>query len=248
MKRNYEEENTSTASGHGPGPSDNMAQWRSRDDLARIAYSPLRKSYSSYLERQLTAPPPLPLPSLAFGALGEAFIGATQIYFDALLWHRVVPAGWTAFERTLAFNFAYLILALADHPRETPRRDFILLFLRSLSLRNWRGRPRKAREKLRAYIHGEMMKRLWDNEVGPAWNMKVSLENQGQDPEARLRRTGVSEDVIRVVLLARSVEASLARVYAGRNNNIANVAFGTARNALRDYLKMKGIKLAPSVY
>ncbi len=193
---------------------------------------------------QLPPPPPLPLPSLAFGALGKAFIGATQIYFDALLWHRVVPAGWTDFERTLAFNFTYLIFALASYPREAPRRDLILSFLRSLSLRTWRGRPRRAREKLQVYLHGEMMKRLWDSEVYPAWNMKISLENQGQDPEARLRRTGFSDDVIRVVLSAKSFEASVARVYANR----ANMALGTARNALRDYLKMKGMRLTPSVY
>jgi hypothetical protein len=151
--------------------------------------------------------------------------------------------GWESFERELASEFATLLLFLRALPREGPRRQLLELFLDGLNLESKRGRARRARKELADYLHGKRMEELWEDELLEAWNGKVSLEKAGTDPRAH-RGKKASDDVVRAIFSRRTTpESSLATVYARRHN----ISPGTARNALRAYMKFTGKKFDPQV-
>lgn len=160
---------------------------------------------------------------------------ALRMYLKAIELHGRPYPGWEPFERSLAEQFALLLVVLRGLPTEDLRRQLMTLFLDAQNFGNKRGRRRKDKAELRSRIHGQRMIQLREDELGAAWNMKRSLEFQKTDPRERLEKTHIAEDVIRAVLSPRaSFDSSLATVYAERNH----LSYGTARNALRAYQKL----------
>jgi hypothetical protein len=162
---------------------------------------------------------------------------ALRVYFDAVRLGGQPYPGWDAFERELAYQFAFLLLFLGELPRSNVRALLLEMFLDGLNLPNQRGKARKAREQQQEFIHGHEMEKLWDETLQSTWNMKVSLEQSGNDPRAFLPKRGVPDKVVLALCSPKSTpESSLARVYS----DTVHISFGYARNALRAYQKRTG--------
>jgi hypothetical protein len=193
----------------------------------------LKTGYSG-LVLTLPATPTLPNPPL-FG-LGPAFepiLEAARLYLEFIFRWGAPPQSWAEFERSLAFNFAFLLRFLAGLDRKKDRVELLEVFLKSLKLKGKQGRPLKAKEELMSIMHGSAMWQLWVTELREPWNLAESLEKQGKNPEPLLRKRQFPEDVIREVLrLNATRESATARVYADRKH----ISGGTARNALRTFL------------
>jgi hypothetical protein len=160
---------------------------------------------------------------------------ALRMYLKAIELHGRPYPGWEPFERSLAEQFAVLLVAVRGLPTEDSRRQLMTLFLDAQNFGNKRGRRRKDKAKLRIRIHGQRMVQLGEDELAAAWNMKRSLEFQKTGLRERLEKSHFAEDVIRAVLSPKATFASsLATVYAERNH----LSYGTARNALRAYQKL----------
>ena len=139
--------------------------------------------------KQPEPPPPFPDPPLfGFGNIRKPFLQAVIIFSDSISLFGKPYRGWEPFERQLAYNFALLLRLLAALPQEIPRRRLLNLFLESLGLESKRGRPQKAREKLKCFLHGQNMTNLWESELQEAWNVKCSLEQQRKNQRPRRRR------------------------------------------------------------
>jgi hypothetical protein len=226
-----------------------ISEWKKRTDLAEIAYAFLGRASSEYVRCQLKAPPPLPPFLLSLGKLGKPFIGALQAYWEtvyggSVMAVRSAPAEWHDFERELGRLFAFLLMALADYPREGPRKDFLCsTFLGSLTLRESRGRPRKSQKERADVAYGQAMEILWHQELQEAWNMRSSLEKAHRDFRTAVARR-FKDDVAKAVLARKATpESSLAAVYAHR----FRISKGRARNALRAYQKLTGLRIAAQI-
>ena len=215
-----------------------ISEWEKRTDLAELPYGPPKK-WIEYVRRTMPPPPALPTFLGSLGALGDAFIGALQVYWGFIRGGTEIyaagrpPAEWDEFERSLGRLFACLLVCLAGLPREKERKDFFSLILEGLRLKNQRGRPQIEPNKLADMMHGRQMDVLRDSELGEAWNAKASLEGAGQNPRGHLEKK-FKPDVVQAVLARKATpQSSLAWLYARRNN----ISVGRARNALRTYQK-----------
>ena len=168
---------------------------------------------------------------------------ALRLYLRAIELHGRPFPGWEPFERSLASQFATLLLFLGALPREGDRRRFLELFLDALNFDNQKGRARKAKSTLAYVTQGQQMSRLWTDVLQPAWRMKASLERMGQEPTARLNKNFESDVYSAVLSHKATPESSIAKLYAQRNH----ISVGTARNALRAYQKLTGEKFATQV-
>jgi hypothetical protein len=225
-----------------------ISEWWERRDLAELAYAPSEK-LRDYRQRGSNAPPALPTFVGSLGALGNAFIGALQVYWwyiERGLIYGVgkAPAQWDEFERGLGRLFACLLMTLADCQGEAERRKLLsLILLESLKLKNWRGRPRKEAHDLSDMVHGRNMDSLWENELQEVWNAKASLEGAGRNPRHHLEKK-FEQKIVQAVLARKATpESSLAWLYSRQEH----ISEGRARNALRAYQVRTKRKFAPHV-
>ena len=193
-----------------------------------------------------TSPEPPPATGVnpfEYGRLGKHFFTAVRWYVESVRDAGKLWPGWETFERKLAFDYALILLLLSEVPRPENRRLLLDYWLASLGLKAKRGPIPKDRNRLMAVIHGRQMKRLWEDEMYTAWNMKKSLEEQGVDPRIAMAKSGSKQDLIDAVLAPKTTrESSLARLYANRSKT-TKVRYGTARNALRLYRKLSRSKV-----
>jgi hypothetical protein len=182
------------------------------ENLRRLARrAPDFKAGYTGLGQTLPATPTLPDPPL-FG-IGPAFgtiLDAARLYLEFIFRWGAPPPSWADFERSLAFNFAFLLRFLAGLDRYKERLQLLEVFLSSLKLETKRGRPSKAKEELMSIMHGSAMWQLWVTELREPWNVAESLENQGKNPEPLLKKRQFPGDVVREVLRANATRASVA--------------------------------------
>jgi hypothetical protein len=173
----------------------------------------------------------------------RAYVKAVKIYFDSLVNRGEPYPGWEKFERTLAFDYARLILLL-DFPSEKLQNRLLKMFVDSLALGKSLGRPRKCTQ-LRCIHHALAMKSMWkfDRLIQERWNLAQSLRKQGKSVRDELVKRSVPSNEIKALTVPNvTAESWLAYSYASRSR----INPRTARNAIRSYEKVLSCKIISS--
>jgi hypothetical protein len=138
----------------------------------------------------------------------------------------------------LGSTMAYLVSLLHYLHDESEKRELLdcLVWKR-------RGRRRKALRETSLFLHGQAMRKLWEEEMQEPWNRRVSLGRHGRDARPELERRCRSDVVESIYRRRATPESSLARVYSRR----VHISVESARNALLYYRKARDWQPAPQV-